>query len=134
MKKIEIGEGDVILCVDGQAVLEIGQVNDETTINWFFYCIDSALETPFIDEADIELLARRKEKKMKSIQVIKAAEVGEKIAALVFDLNQLEEVEHISIQELLETLDMAHGDLIRLVKAKRAYERFIKKLKKLQEK
>ena len=69
---------------------------------------------------------------MKSIQVIKAAEVGERIAALTFDLNQLEEVEHISMTELLETLEMAHGDLIRLVKAKRAYEKFIEKIKRLQ--
>ena len=69
---------------------------------------------------------------MKSIQVIKKVEIGERIAALAFDLNQLDEIEHISIQELLETLDMAHGDLIRLVKAKRAYEKFIEKIKRLQ--
>ena len=69
---------------------------------------------------------------MKSIQVIKHAEVGERIAALAFDLNQLEEVEHISMTEFLETLDMAHGDLIRLIKAKRAYEKFIEKIKRLQ--
>ena len=69
---------------------------------------------------------------MKSIQVIKAAEVGERITALTFDLNQLEEVEHISMTELLETLEMAHGDLIRLVKSKRAYEKFIEKIKRLQ--
>ena len=71
---------------------------------------------------------------MKSIQIIRHAEVGERIAALVFDLNQLEEVEHISMTELLETLDMAHGDLIRLVKAKRTYEKFIEKIKRLQTK
>ena len=69
---------------------------------------------------------------MKTIRVIKHAEVGERIAALVFDLNQLEEVEHISITELLETLEMAHGDLIRLVKAKRTYEKFIEKIKRIQ--
>ena len=67
-----------------------------------------------------------------TIRVIKKAEIGERIAALVFDLNQLEEVEHISIQELLETLEMAHGDLIRLVKSKRAYEKFIEKIKRIQ--
>jgi hypothetical protein len=37
VKKIDIGQGDADIYVDGQLVLQIGQVSDEDTINLFLY-------------------------------------------------------------------------------------------------
>jgi hypothetical protein len=65
-KKIEMGNRELDIYVDGQLVLNIDQVSDENTINLFLYPKDACICESLLHEEDAnnecthELLARRK--------------------------------------------------------------------------
>jgi hypothetical protein len=52
LKKIDIGCGDLDLCVDGQLILHIGQVSDDEVVNLYLYPKDGGIVESLIYQMD----------------------------------------------------------------------------------
>ena len=62
---------------------------------------------------------------------MKKSEIGQRIEAIVFQINNERLDEPASIEEFLEVLDLAHGQLAGLIQHSRRTKKFIEKLNRL---